>query len=726
MNDPGTEQPIADAAEDIEPYFDGQADDNAKREEEAEEEQEHNYDDESRWWFASTGCPLIAGTFGPLANAFSICALVKSWRVYIPDGGSEEHGIHIEDPKWLIAVNAVSLVAAIIANTALLLNMSERLRFKIAQPISVVGFFLAGLLLIGDLAAISASPTYWIPAGDPAAPAIAHALSGAFYYGLQAAVIYLIITALMILTAVGAWRGHYKSEFRLTVAQRTLMLQTMSFVVYLLLGALVFSHVEGWDYLDAVYWADLTLLTIGLGSDFHPSTHAGRSLLFFFAIGGIITIGLVIGSIRTLVLERGKKKISARILEKKRRRAINSVDPKKHSIKISRFETRKFDNSNLDVSARRKLEFQVMRDVQDRAERDRKWMSLAISTTAAFSLWFLGALVFTLSERSQHWNYFDSLYFAYVCLLTIGYGDFLPLSVSGRAFFVLWTLLAVPTLTILISDMGDTVVQAFSNLTIWIGSLTVLPGENGVKNSVKMAAQQFSLGRLDPRQFETEQAPGFIPESEQGKSDTKQGEQHEDTMMSGIAYRLSRHLEEEELREAAEAAEHGDMFERDIHFYHFVLAKEIRALMFDINSSPPKRYEWDEWEYFLKLIGDGAQSDSTGSDAYMVPQALRTTTEVARFRAKGQKQSWSWLGRDSPLMGYKTESEWILERISTTLERELQEVRKMAQSGGSAKDRKPPPISLGDMLKSNRIKVPRSKLGVESSGERRSSSNSRV
>lgn len=82
----------------------------------------------------------------------------------------------------------------------------------------------------------------------------------------------------------------------------------MSFVIYLLLGALVFSKVEGWKYLDAVYWADVTLLTVGLG-DYSPKTRVGRGLLFPFAIGGILMVGLVVGSIRSLVLERGKEKV---------------------------------------------------------------------------------------------------------------------------------------------------------------------------------------------------------------------------------------------------------------------------------------------------------------------------------------------------------------------------------------------------------------------------------
>lgn len=57
MNDPGVEEPIKQAAEDVEkdPY---------EREEELEQEEEEDFMDPSRWWFASTGFPLIAGTFG--------------------------------------------------------------------------------------------------------------------------------------------------------------------------------------------------------------------------------------------------------------------------------------------------------------------------------------------------------------------------------------------------------------------------------------------------------------------------------------------------------------------------------------------------------------------------------------------------------------------------------------------------------------------------------------
>jgi potassium channel subfamily K len=111
MNDPGLDEPISKDAEDIE---------NQHRDEEDEKEEDEQAFleprylctsflpsrinlanlDSSRWWFASTAFPLVAGTFGPMASAFSICALVVHWREYLPPGATEDTGIPIPDPPW--------------------------------------------------------------------------------------------------------------------------------------------------------------------------------------------------------------------------------------------------------------------------------------------------------------------------------------------------------------------------------------------------------------------------------------------------------------------------------------------------------------------------------------------------------------------------------------------------------------------------------------------------
>jgi potassium channel subfamily K, other eukaryote len=96
MNDPGLDDPIATAAG----YVQEKHDNEVAGSDVGEKEEERSYLLPARWWWASTAFPLIAGTFGPMANAFSICALVENWRVKIPKGGTEEHGIDIPDPKW--------------------------------------------------------------------------------------------------------------------------------------------------------------------------------------------------------------------------------------------------------------------------------------------------------------------------------------------------------------------------------------------------------------------------------------------------------------------------------------------------------------------------------------------------------------------------------------------------------------------------------------------------
>lgn len=108
--------------------------------------------------------------------------------------------------------------------------------------------------------------------------------------------------------------------------------------------------------------------------------------------------------------------------------------------------------------------------------------------------------MFYKAEKNQSWSYFEALYFSYTTLLTIGYGDFQPVSNSGKPFFVFWSLLAVPALTILISDMGDTVVKSIKDVTIWIGEVTVLPSDEGsVKDRLKHGVYKATLGKVDSR-----------------------------------------------------------------------------------------------------------------------------------------------------------------------------------------------------------------------------------
>jgi len=693
----------------------------------------------SRWWFASTACPLLAGTFGPIASGFNICALVYHWRQYIPPGGtqstSEQAGLTLPDPPFLIALNVASLVCALVGNASLLLNMAQRVRFSVAQPITIAGFLLAGFLLIADLAALGGSPHYAITRPE-AIPNERHSLTGAFYYAIFAAAIYVIIGGLLSITVYGASKGHYRKEFQLTGPQRTLMLQTMSFVAYLLLGALIYSHIEGWEYLNAVYWADVTLLTVGLG-EYSPSTALGKGLLFPFAIGGILMVGLVVGSIRSLVLDRGKEKLSARIVERKRSKATRNVDERRQTIRISLFAKADFSTDPaLSQAQRRKEEFVAMRKVQDAGELERQWFGLGTSGAFALILWLAGAAIFQQTEYTQQWTYLQALYFAYTSLLTIGYGDYHPQSNSGKAFFVIWSLLAVPSLTILISNMGDTIVKWFSDITVSIAAVTVLPAESGFRAGISAVVRDIS--RWVRKGLSNTSMPGLSSNAPKDLQITRKPTFHEDRMRDRLTERLAVHAS----HEASVGDDDDETFslEKDVHFYHYVLARESRRVQKDLGAKPAKRYSWEDWEYFLRLIGneeeDGDEEEQSrrplmsarmrfpyntrpkraDTDASVLDEHADTNEEndfkqpptptthkhhghKHRNHAPQQRRrpsqaekllhDWSWLSSQSPLMSSKSEAEWILDRLSAALERELDRQRRGR--------RRHPPISLRDV-----------------------------
>ena len=213
-------------------------------------------------------------------------------------------------------------------------------------------------------------------------PRDTHAFSQSYYYAIISASVYCIISNLLLANLLGAlvFRAYPPSFGSLTVPQRTLMLQTTAYVFYLALGAGVFSTIEGWSFVDGLYWADYTLLTCGLGTDFPLYRTLSRALLIPYAVIGITMIGLVIGSVRALVLERGATAMVRRRLEKERKKWVEGLD------------------SSADVRAWEKREFEEMRRIQQRADWMKRYMALATSAFAFAVLWLIGALVFWYSE----------------------------------------------------------------------------------------------------------------------------------------------------------------------------------------------------------------------------------------------------------------------------------------------------------------------------------------
>lgn len=538
-----------------------------------------------------------------------------------------------------MSVNAISLVCALIANLFLSLNMARRIRFAIAQPVIIVGWFISSALLVAIL--IPFGVLMYKPENSK------RVYTQAYFYGAFAAGTYFVIACLMMVTAYGARKGHYSREYKLSNSQRTLMLQTIIFCIYLIAGAAVYARVEGWRFLDSVYFVDYTLLTIGVGN-FAPATHLGRGLLFPYAIGGIIVLGLIISSIRTLMLERGRQKMADALAAHTRKFLVKEATSDRNRLRRLVPDLR--PNEEDSPRDRQKREFITMRRIRQLATVQHKWISLTISLVVWMAMWLIGAVVFWRSEKSQAWTYFEALYFAYTTLLTIGYGDIYPESSLGKSFFVFWSLLAVPTITILISNIGDTLIRFVRDLTLYLGEITILPGDEPFLERLKdIFRMSWTDKWVEENLGEKSNAQDIINSHEKTSTDPEQA--------NCQAHRV---LETEEHKREESARARGDKAAESVHHYHYLLFREIRKMMEYTRSNLSKEFDYLEWEYYLALIS-GKHKPASDDQAVNGKDKER----------QGEFRQWSWIDKANPLIGEKSEVEWLLNALTEALEREL-------------------------------------------------------
>ncbi|KAF3390630.1 Outward-rectifier potassium channel TOK1 [Penicillium rolfsii] len=630
MNDPGLDDAIADEANALDHTSPSDEKDDTR-------EIDAHHPHAARWWLASTAYPLAAGTFGPMSSAFSICSLSQPWRMEILPGGGERD---IPDPKWVTALNAVSLVFALIANLALSLNMARRIRFEVAQPIIIIGWYIASFLLLGILIALGVLMCLPQNAG--------YVYTQAYFFGTFAAGIYFIIASLLVVTAYGAHKGQYSREYKLTTSQRTLMLQTIVFFIYLLGGSAVYARIEGWRFMDAVYWADFTLLTIGIGN-FVPTTHLGRGLLFPYAVGGIVILGLIISSIRTLMLEHGRQRIADLLTARTHKFLVKQALSEQNHRLVPNLHVDGDETNELSDRERQKREFITMRRVRQLATVQHKWISLIMSLVVWMALWLIGAVIFWRSEDHLHWTYFEALYFAYTTLLTIGFGDFYPVSSLGKAFFVFWSLLAVPTITILISNISDTLIRFVKDITLFLGEITILPGDQPFHDRIK---DLFHISWTDTW---VQKTMGEKTSSQDLLNEPSNGTDRNDLNRRRHAVETEEHKREESARRR------GDIAAENVHHYHYLLFREIRKLMELASKNLSKEFDYLEWEYYLALI----------SGQHKPPYDSSTAQAKEDVKRRKKFQDWSWIDKKNPLLGEKSEVEWLLNALTEALEREL-------------------------------------------------------
>jgi potassium channel subfamily K len=606
----------------------------------------------------------------------------------------ELQGIEFTDPTWCLRLNVISLVFGFVGNFFLLCNFTSRIRYIIALPVTIVCWYIATGILTG----ITIAMAVWTPPHGPE-----QVYTQGFWYAVIASSMYMICAMLLMVNMLGYFLGHYPQHFKLTDSQKTLILQTMLFFIWLAGGAAIFYRVETemdgggsatnivWSYANALYFCDVTILTVGFG-DLYPTSDLGRGLVFPYSVGGIIMLGLMVSSIARFARELGQQNVVRRHIENSRVKTLertittekelsraNTISKDRDTPNISRADasddtlgsrpvisapfsltTRSTTIKYADMEAsggalppanaiqaiqrvanrairprkprllllrEEKDRFDAMRRIQANTAQFKTWFALLMSVTAFGVLWCVGAAVFWVAEaNTQGLSYFQALYFCYVALLTIGYGDLAPQSNAGRPFFVFWSLIAIPVMSILVSDLGDTVINRFRKGTYVLADFTVLPQKGAWREFLNAhpALLLWIMKHKQKRDAEKRLEQGFPVGPEEP-------ERQQPLTIDELA-------KEEEPTDT-------ELFKQ--------LVTKMREVESDLRAHSKKQYTYEEWVELTRLIRFTAMRDED---------------------RRGEEDDeglveWDWIGEDSPMMTRGSEAEFVLDRLWESLQR---------------------------------------------------------
>ncbi|EIN11143.1 voltage-gated potassium channel [Punctularia strigosozonata HHB-11173 SS5] len=371
----------------------------------------------------ATVAPLLAAVIAPLSVLLDIPALSQTWYL--------KNGVPQPDPKASLVLSAIGLSFNVFANSLLIIRFSLAEKpWRIATRVSTacwgvkVSISLANLITFGI-----------VTRNKPA-----------FSYneGFWCAVVSCILSGIIFILLALHWCIELRTRTKkinqnVRVSGRHFMLQITLFLSLIGLGALIFSRIEHWTYLQGIYFMTVCFTTVGFG-DFFPTTTAGRILLFPFTLLGIALLGSIIEMlVRFFSSRSAERKAKSRALYEKRRQEEE-------------------DKKQTPTDFAREIEFlQRLNERQDVVDQASEF---ALSLGGFLVFWFIGAVIFWAIEG---WTYGISMYFCYVFFLSIGFGDVAPTSPGGRVVFIIYSLLAVPIMASFAVQAVTSIMTKFSS-----------------------------------------------------------------------------------------------------------------------------------------------------------------------------------------------------------------------------------------------------------------------
>ncbi|KAF9332005.1 Potassium channel [Podila minutissima] len=223
-------------------------------------------------------------------------------------------------------------------------------------------------------------------------------------------IVFSTIVALML--TVDWWRGFPSAG--LTVTLKALIISSFVMTIVIIVGAAIYTALEGWSFDEAVNFCIVSFATIGYGN-ISPKTVAGQIVFFTFGILGISVIAFFIVSLRTAVVEQ----FEWRLVEKFSRPA--------HMIRVQ---------TRMSV---RDLSYPIARfEEEQRVKKAVKRTMIIRMFTIWIFLWFGGAGVFCA-----------------VTLTTIGFGDYVPKEPGAIEFWNIYVFVGLSVFAYILSLFSE-------------------------------------------------------------------------------------------------------------------------------------------------------------------------------------------------------------------------------------------------------------------------------
>lgn len=222
----------------------------------------------------------------------------------------------------------------------------------------------------------------------------------------------------------------------------------LAIAVYLCLGAVSYhSTVVGneWSFVDALYFSVVTFTTVGYG-DLCPTTAFGKIFTILFGVSGISVLGIAIGTLgsRMMEIEENMVKKAQKASRHRFKAFWNKMANNGHH---SKDRNPRRDQKEKGQSAVSKTSTSVDANGTTTTATSRSSKSVPLwkqtlksiftKSVPAFAVIILGGMAM---GRVEGWPWMDSIYYAFITGVTLGYGDFSPITKVGR----LWAIIFIP------------------------------------------------------------------------------------------------------------------------------------------------------------------------------------------------------------------------------------------------------------------------------------------